>query len=137
EDTSHIAAFEAAFADFKQISTLVREARQKNTNQKAFALSVGTGRTLSTQAEATLKRITERYEQDLTRLTTLANVATSRVLLGAHIVQDPLRMHRVEKNIILETDLERRKPHEEIRQRATRNIEEAIKQLDLGASVEE
>ena len=63
EDTRHIAAFETAFADFKQIATLVREARQKNTNQRAFALSVGTGRTLSTQAETALKAITERQDR--------------------------------------------------------------------------
>jgi len=101
EDTRHIAAFETAFADFKQIATQVREARQKNTNQRAFALSVGTGRVLSIQAETILRVITQRYEQDLTRLTRLADVAASRVLLGAHVVQDLLRMQRVEKNIIL------------------------------------
>jgi methyl-accepting chemotaxis protein WspA len=137
EDAGHLAAFVTAFRDFKQIATQVREARHKNTNQRAFALSVGTGRTLSIRAEIMLKVITRRHEQELTRVTRLADVAASRVLLGAHIVQDLLRMQRVEKNIILETTLERRKPHEEVRQRATRNIEEAIKQLDLGATLEE
>ena len=137
EDTRHLAAFETAFTDFKQIAAQVREARQKNTNQRAFALSVGPGRTLSIKAETILRVITQRHEQDLTRLTRLADVAASRVLLGAHVVQDLLRMQRVEKNIILETTLERRRPHEEVRQKATRNIEEAIKQLDLGATVDE
>jgi len=137
EDTRHLTAFEAAFADFKQIAAQVREARQKNTNQRAFALSVGTGRTLSIRAETILRLITQRHEQELTRLTKRADVAASRVLLGAHVVQDLLRMQRVEKNIILETTLERRKPHEEVRQKATRNIEEVVKQLDLGATLEE
>jgi methyl-accepting chemotaxis protein WspA len=137
EDMGHLDAFEAAFADFQRIATQVREARQKNTNQRALALSVGTGRTLSTRAEIILRIITQRYEQDLSQLTKLADAAAGRVLLVAHVVQDLLRMQRVEKNIILETTLERRKPHEEIRQKATRNIEETVKQLDLGATPEE
>lgn len=137
EDTRYIVAFETAFADFKQIAAQVREARQKNTNQRAFALSVEPGRTLSIKAETILRVITHRHEQDLTRLSKIADVAASRVLLGAHVVQDLLRMQRVEKNIILETTLERRRPHEEVRQKATRNIEEAIKQLDLGATLDE
>jgi methyl-accepting chemotaxis protein len=137
EGGGHIAAFQAAFADFKRIAERVREARQKNTNQRAFALSVGTGRTLSIKAEAMLTLVTRRHEKDLTQLTKRANVAVSRVLLGAHIVQDLLRMQRVEKNMILETTLERRKPHEEVRQAAIRNIEEAVAQLDRGAASEE
>ena len=39
-----IAAFEAAFTTFKGISQRVREARRKNTNQQAFALSTGAAR---------------------------------------------------------------------------------------------
>ena len=137
EGVGHIAAFQAAFADFKRIAGQVREARQKNTNQRAFALSVGTGRNLSVKAESMLSIITRRYEKDLTQLTKRADIAASRVLLGAHIVQDLLRMQRVEKNIILETTLERRKPHEEVRQTAIHNIEEAVAQLDRGAASEE
>ncbi|MGE3538868.1 MAG: methyl-accepting chemotaxis protein [Candidatus Tectimicrobiota bacterium] len=136
-DAKYIAAFETAFADFKQISAQVRAARQMNTNQRAFALSVGPGRTLSVKAETILRVITQRHEQDLARLTKRADAATSRALIGAHIVQHLLRMQRVEKNIILEPTLERRKPHEEVRQKATRDIEEAVKQLDLGATVDE
>ena len=62
EDTRHLAAFETAFTDFKQIAAQVREARQKNTNQRAFALSVGPGRTLSIKAETILRVITQRHE---------------------------------------------------------------------------
>lgn len=136
-DTKHIAAFEAAFADFKNISLQVRAARQMNTNQRAFALSVGPGRTMSIKAETILRIIMQRHEQELARLTKVTDVATSRALIGAHIVQGLLRMQRVEKNVILEPTLERRKPHEEVRQKATRDIEEAVKQLDLGASIDE
>lgn len=137
DETQHIAAFEEAFADFKGIAIQVREARQMNTNHRAIALSIGPGRTLSIKAETILRVITQRHEQDLARLTKLADVATARALIGARIVQDLLRMQRVEKNIILEPTLERRKPHEEVRQKATRDIEEAVKQLDLGATVDE
>src|SRR5215813_15567517 len=137
EGVGHIAAFRAAFADFKRITEQVREARRKNTNQRALALSVGTGRNLSVKAESMLSIITRRHEKDLAQSNKRADVAASRVLLGAHIVQDLLRMQRVEKNIILETTPERRKPHEEVRQTAIRNIEEAVAQLDRGAASEE
>jgi len=137
EGVGHIAAFRAAFADFKRITEQVREARRKNTNQRALALSVGTGRNLSVKAESMLSIITRRHEKDLTQLTKRAEDATSRALLGAHIVQDLLRMQRAEKNIILKTTLERRKPYEEVHRKAIRNIEEAVAQLDSGAASEE
>ena len=81
--------------------------------------------------------ISEHNEQDVTRLTEIADATTNRMLQGMRLAQDLLRMHRAEKNVILETTIQRRRPHEEMRQQLTLTIEEMIVQLDLSASKEE
>jgi methyl-accepting chemotaxis protein len=83
---AQIAAFEVAFANFQQISYQVREARRKNTNQQAFALSTGAGRELYYQAEGALRKLTQTNDNEAATLRKRADEAARQVALGARTV---------------------------------------------------
>jgi ABC-type lipoprotein release transport system permease subunit len=68
EINAQIAAFEAAFANFKQILSQVREGHRKNTNQQAFVLLAGVGRELYDRAEAALRMLTQANDGSVSKL---------------------------------------------------------------------
>ena len=124
-------AFEQAFANFKSVSQQVRELAQKNTTKQAFELSTGVGQELFGKAEAVLRTLTKQNEKASAESVTQAENAATRANVAARFVQELLRVQRAEKNVILETTLERRKPYEQVRQKTLTDIDTAVAQLDL------
>ncbi|HEY7493039.1 MAG TPA: MCP four helix bundle domain-containing protein, partial [Candidatus Tectomicrobia bacterium] len=101
-----IATFETAFTTFKQIAAQVREAREKNTNRRAFVLSAGVGQQLYDQAEAGLKSLTDIGEQRREQLSVVAEDATKRVLTGERMAQALLQTRLAERTLLLEASAE-------------------------------
>ena len=126
-----IRAFEQAFADFKSVSQQVRELAQKNTTKQAFELSTGVGQELFGKAEAVLRTLAKQNEKAAAGSVTQAENAATRANVAARLVQDLLKAQRAEKDVILETTLERRQPYEQVRQKTLTDIDTAVAQLDL------
>jgi methyl-accepting chemotaxis protein len=131
-----IAAFEAAFTTFKEISQRVREARRKNTNQQAFALSTGDGRVLYNRAEVALRTLMERSEKEATTLRKRADEASRQVALGARTVQSLIQIYRVEKNLLLESKPASLQASEQERQEWQQKVEEGVVLLAKHSTVE-
>jgi methyl-accepting chemotaxis protein len=123
--------FEQAFADFKSVSQQVRDLAQKNTTKQAFELSTGMGQELFGKAETVLRTLAKQNEKAVAGLVTQAENAATRAKVAARLVQELLRGQRAEKNVMLETTLERRQPYEQVRQKTLTDIDTAVTQLDL------
>jgi methyl-accepting chemotaxis protein len=133
---AQIAAFEAAFANFKQISFQVREGRRKNTNQQAFVLSSGVGRELYDQAEAALRTLTQANDKEAATLRKRADESARQVALGGRTVQALIQMYRVEKNIILENNPAGMQTYEQERTTWKKAVEEGIALLETTITAE-
>ncbi|HEY7492029.1 MAG TPA: MCP four helix bundle domain-containing protein, partial [Candidatus Tectomicrobia bacterium] len=133
---TQIGTFEAAFANFKQISSQIREGRRKNTNQQAFVLSAGVGRELYDRAEAALRMLTQANDKEAATLRKRADDSARQVALGGRTVQGLIQMYRVEKNIILENGMAGMQLYEQERTGWKKAVEEGIALLETTITAE-
>jgi len=103
-----MAAFETAFASFKQISAQVREAREKNTNRRAFELSTGVGQELYDKTEAALTSLPDLGERRREQLSVAAEEAAQWVLTGERMAQALLQARLAERDLLIEDSPEGR-----------------------------
>jgi hypothetical protein len=136
ENQGPIIAFESAFADFLQIAAQVRQARRKNTNRRAFALSVGTGREFYKKAEARLQALADRSDQNFDQVLASANDAADRVGLGERFVQALFQAQLAEQNIILATSQEHIEHSREAHLEAITRAQAKIAELALNVPPE-
>jgi methyl-accepting chemotaxis protein len=134
--TPQVAAFEAAFASFKQISHQVREKRRQNTNQHAFSLSTGEGRALYDRAEVALRALTQVNDNEAATLRKRADEAARQVAMGGRTAQALLQMYRVEKSIPLESNQTKLQTYGQERLSWKKAAEESIGLLDTNAPAE-
>ncbi|MCC5785536.1 MAG: methyl-accepting chemotaxis protein [Phycisphaerales bacterium] len=113
---ARIRRFRDNYARFQEVSARVAEATIRNTDARAFQLSVTDGGRYYAAASDLLQGMSDRnadrvenmvaeLSRDADEVTrkSLENIelATQRTLLSAGLVQDLLRLHRAEKNMIL------------------------------------
>jgi methyl-accepting chemotaxis protein len=104
----NITAFETAFTRFKEISTQVRAAREKNTNQQAFVLSAGVGQELYEKADSALKSLPEIGDRRREQLSIAVEDATQRVLTGHRMAQALLQAALATRDLLHATNPEGR-----------------------------
>jgi methyl-accepting chemotaxis protein len=131
-----IAAFETAFASFKQIAAQVREAREKNTNRRAFELSTGVGQELYNKAEAALTSLPELGERRREQLSVAAEDAAQWVLSGERMAQALLQARLAERNLLIADSPEGRQVSATQRQKELAGPKEELASL-LSRATEE
>jgi methyl-accepting chemotaxis protein len=94
--------FAVKWDKYLEVNDQVRTFARLNSNARAKDLSTGKGREAYEKSESLIKAIAVKNDESVTNATKLADDAATRVLLGARLVQDLLRTHRAEKNVILE-----------------------------------
>ena len=101
EEKAKLDEFDELYKKFGAISAEVRANTRKNTNKQAFELSRGQGRQQFDGAEASLKQLADRNDRQSTDMTRSAEIMAGQAIKGARLVQDLIRVHRAEKNLIL------------------------------------
>jgi methyl-accepting chemotaxis protein len=137
EGKAQIAAFAAAFADFKSVVDQVSAMQRKNSDQQALELSTGPGQALYAKAETVLKSVAEGTSQDSIRLTRLTAEAGTRALLGARLGQELLRVQRAEQGLVLAATPADMAPYAEARQTGLQAIDADVAQLQSRATEDE
>jgi hypothetical protein len=131
-----VAAFEAAFADFKRISHQVREKRRQNTNQQAFSLSTGEGRALYDRAEVALRTLTQVNDNEAATLRKRADESARQVAMGGRTAQALIQMYRIEKSIPLQSQQTKLQAYDQERLAWKKAAEESIALLETNAPAE-
>jgi methyl-accepting chemotaxis protein len=103
---SRLDKFATTWDDYLEVSKGVRDFARLNSNSKARQLSSDGSRKAYEKAEAIMKYIANRNDEEVanTNNTNAQAVnAGSRALLAARIIQNMLEIHRAEKSLILES----------------------------------
>jgi methyl-accepting chemotaxis protein len=124
-----IVAFETAFANFKQISAWVRQAREKNTNRRAFEISAGVGQEVYDKATATLQSLIDSGQQRQERLSVAAEDATDLVLTGERLAQALLQARLAERALLIADNPEERATADTRRQKGLTALSEKLPYL--------
>ncbi len=122
-----LASFRADWDQFLAANQQVRELTRLNSNVRARNASAGAGREAYERAEAIIHDLAQTSDEQMAAAVAEARKASDRVLTGARLVQDLLRIHRAEKNVILETAPERKQAYEA-------SWQEYVQAADAGAS---
>jgi methyl-accepting chemotaxis protein len=103
---SRLDKFAITWDDYLEVSKGVRDFARLNSNSKARQLSSDGSRKAYEKAEAIMKYMANRNDEEVanTNNTNAQAVnAGSRALLAARIIQNMLEIHRAEKSLILES----------------------------------
>lgn len=118
EGKRQITEFRNSYTQFSNVSQRAREASRRNTNARAFELSIGAAREAYNKCEQQLKELADRNDREVkqqvealvalndervTQGAKSAEQAATRALTASAAVQDLIAMHRAEKNFILAT----------------------------------
>ncbi len=114
----------------------VRDFARLNSNAKAKALSANKGRTAYNESEKLIKQIATLNDNEVTLAAQQADAAATRVKVGAGLVQDLLRIHRAEKNVILQDTKAKMQQAENFRQKSLASADAAITQLKSSVTSE-
>ena len=116
EGLAEIESFRDSYQRFDDVSSDVAENTRRNTNNKAYALSSGAGRSKYEAAESRLRDLAESNQKAVDKITARlkdgADEATTRLvnrladsadraLLSSAMLNDLTAIHRAEKNLIL------------------------------------
>ncbi|NLX07285.1 MAG: hypothetical protein GXY33_19270 [Phycisphaerae bacterium] len=107
----------------------VRAYAMLNSNVRARMMSGQEGRQAYDNAEAILKALATLSDENVSKQIALAGESAGRVKLGDALVQDLLRVHRAEKNVILEQSPERMKEYDAERRRLVTSADQAAQEL--------
>ncbi len=118
--------FATKWSEFENVHKQVRDYSRLNSNTRAGNLSATEGRALYEQAEAAMKDVAKLNDEEVTQKAEVADNAASRVLLGARMVQDLLRVHRSEKNMILEETEQKMLQYKEDHDGYVKSLESAM-----------
>ncbi|MBC8469362.1 MAG: methyl-accepting chemotaxis protein [Planctomycetes bacterium] len=136
EGKAKLDEFAAKWDKYLEVNKQIREFARLNSNVRAKGLSGKEGRQAYDQTEAVMKAIATMNDEEVTTQTTLAADAASRVLLGARIVQDLLRVHRAEKNVILEEEKDKMQEYDKARKEAIASADDAAEKLRKSVTTE-
>jgi methyl-accepting chemotaxis protein len=134
ENSKRLAEFRALFAEFKTTSGQVQEATRRDTNRQAFGLSAGKGREQFDAAAQLMRSLADRAEQESLAASRTAAAASTAASKSAEIVQDLLRAHRAEKNLILETEDAKMKTADAYRTETLDRADKTVADLEKAAT---
>lgn len=128
--------FSSIWNDYLEVNTEIRKFARLNSNTKAQALSANTGQKAYEEAEKLMKALADRNDSEVEETSNLADIAASRVMLGAQIKQDILAVSRAEKNIILAKTSEDMNTYADFTEETRQNMQNRRLELRKLADVE-
>ena len=93
--------FQAAYQAYLKLHNQVRNFSRLNSNERAFELAAGEGRTLSDRGELLLSRLTNKNDREQSELLRDLARANEKIKLAARINRNLTEIQRGEKNLIL------------------------------------
>lgn len=106
EGKAKLDEFGSAWDAYLEVNKQTTELTRLNSNVRAKELSTGAAREAYEKCEGLIKAIAVKNDEDVSAAAKTSSDASTRVLLGARLVQDLLRIHRAEKNVIIEKEKE-------------------------------
>lgn len=94
--------FAKAYNEYANANKRILELAQANSNTRAFELSRGEGRQAITKCEQLLRDIMSATEQEAERANRVVELSTRRMMSSMTLVRGLLRIHREQKNILLD-----------------------------------
>jgi len=137
EEKSQIDQFNKIYEKFAAVSAQVQANSRKNTNNQAAELSRGEGRQQFDAAANSLKQLADRNDKQSTEMNQSAQSLAAQALKGARLVQDLLRVHRAEKNLILAPNDQERDKYNGVRKDTMAQVHAAVAELRKEAVAED
>ncbi len=128
--------FAATWDDYLDTHNKTREFARLNSNNIAKELSNGNGKKAYKKCEQLMKDIAVLNDKEVTKAAEIADASAERVKVGAQLVQDMLRVHRAEKNVIIQSEKNKMQEAENFRQQTISSVDEAITQMKANITEE-
>ncbi len=123
-------AFASKWDEYLKTNKQVIDYARLNSNVQAQNLSANEGRQAFDQAESILREIVQLNDQEVTTNTQVSDNAASRVLISTRLVQDLLRIHRAEKNVILADTKTQMQNYSSDHDKYIKSVDEGIQDLN-------
>ena len=128
--------FGVTWDKYLEVNQEVKDLSRLNSNANAMALSTGKAREQYETSENLMKEIAARNDADVTAAAAKVKTTGQNMILGARMVQDLLRVHRAEKNVILEETQAGMREYADHHRQFVQSVDKAVVELKKSVSSE-